>query len=61
VNTGKKQPCATHGKRSLGRSRWQIEKAEEEAWKAREEAEDEPLGLSEHAYLYAQLYRNSSS
>lgn len=39
VSTGKKQPCATHGKRSQGRSRWQIEKAEEEARKAREEAE----------------------
>jgi hypothetical protein len=33
------QPCATHNKRSQGRSRWEIERAEEAARKAHEEAE----------------------
>jgi hypothetical protein len=35
----KKQPCGTHGKRSQGRSRWEIEQADAAARKAREEAE----------------------
>ncbi|MEU0510157.1 hypothetical protein [Amycolatopsis sp. NPDC006125] len=33
------QPCGTHSKRSQGRSRWEIERADAAARKAREEAE----------------------
>lgn len=35
----KQQPCGTHSKRSQGRSRWEIERADSVARKAREEAE----------------------
>ena len=35
----KKQPCGTHRKRSQGRTRWAIERAEDAARKAREDAE----------------------
>lgn len=35
----KQQPCGTHGKRSQGRDRWEIERAEAAARTAREEAE----------------------
>lgn len=39
LNKKKQQPCGTHGKRSQGRSRWEIERVDAAAKKAREEAE----------------------